>query len=127
MAGECCGAVGFAGHNVQDHLAAGVVLADAGHGLSDGSEECPSLAPDVAAAGAWSVLECHGQNAVLADAGLQEPQSGLAGLGCVAQVRYQVHVGIFGDPPWATGWPARFRTTRRPGSVPSISCRSSAA
>jgi len=66
-------------------------------------------APDVAAAGAWSVLECHGQNAVLADAGLQEPQSGLAGLGCVAQVRYQVHVGIFGDPPWATGQAGELR------------------
>src|SRR5258706_4348962 len=98
MGGECCGAVGFAGHNVQDHLAADAVLADAGHGLSDGSDECPSLAPDVAAAGAWSVLECHGQNAVLADACLHEPQSGLARLGCVSPALYSLHVRIFSEP-----------------------------
>jgi hypothetical protein len=45
------------------------------------------------------VLECHGQQAALAGVDLQDPQSGLAGIGGVAQIRDQVHAASSATHP----------------------------
>ena len=100
MAGERPGAIGDPGDNLEDRCIAIAALPHAGGRPRDGPKQHPSPPSQFAAASTGDAFAVDREHAVLPGADLGDPHPIYAG---AAQVRHQVHLGVFGNPIRAAG------------------------